>query len=47
MTKLVFEPFGVANLLKLTRVFDDVVAFVLITLVYAGTFGEGETTRVV
>lgn len=47
MVKLVFEPFGVANLLKLTSVLDVVVALVLITLVYFGITGAGETTLVV
>jgi hypothetical protein len=47
MLNVVFDPLGVDNLLRLIKVFEVVVVFVLITLVKAGTTGAGETIRVV
>jgi hypothetical protein len=39
----VFEPFGAGSLLRLKSVFELVVAFALITFVYLGVAGVGET----
>ena len=46
MLSEVFDPLGDGNLLRLNSVFEDVVAFALITLVYLGVTGVGETVRV-